>query len=92
MSNFNDRECNQITKLLIDFILTNYPSQYHSDNLPLNQSLLELGVLDSYAVIELVQFIESSWGITVEDYEINKENLGSIINMTNFVYKKIKKN
>lgn len=87
----NDVESNQIAKILIDFILVNYPSQYDSKDLPLNQSLLELGVLDSYGVIELVEFIETTWKIDIDDYEINKKNLGSIISMVDFVCEKVNK-
>ena len=39
---------------------------------------LELGVIDSTGVVELVGEVEERYGITVEDNEITEENFGSL--------------
>ena len=41
-------------------------------------SLLEAGILDSTAAVELVMFIESEFGVAVADDEISVENLDSV--------------
>ncbi|MCJ9670418.1 MULTISPECIES: acyl carrier protein [unclassified Neorhizobium] len=54
-----------------------------------NQSLLESGVIDSTGVLELIAFLEQTYGITVADDEIVPENLDSIDNMTSYLTTKL---
>ena len=56
-----------------------------SRELPLDKSLVEEGILDSYAVIELVSFLERQFKIRIPDEDITKENLGSIHKMADYV-------
>ncbi|AXV14319.1 acyl carrier protein [Neorhizobium sp. SOG26] len=53
------------------------------------QSLLDTGVMDSTGVLELIAFLEQTYGITVADEEIVPENLDSISNMTSFLSTKL---
>ncbi|WP_117195234.1 acyl carrier protein [Rhizobium terrae] len=53
------------------------------------QSLLETGVIDSTGVLELIAFLEQTYGITVADEEIVPENLDSISNMTSYLATKL---
>ena len=79
-----------ITIKLIEFILrTNYSNYYNKNNIPLNESLIEIGILDSYGIIELIEFIESTWAIVIEDDEITKEKFGSINKMTQLIQLKL---
>lgn len=48
-------------------------------------SLLETGILDSTGVLELIEFLEAKYGITVQDTETVPENLGSIANVSRYV-------
>ena len=48
-------------------------------------SLLETGVLDSTGVLELIEFLEEKYQISVEDTETVPENLGSIAGLTRYV-------
>ena len=50
-----------------------------------HDSLLELGVVDSTGVLELVTFIEDRYQITIEDEELVPENLDSIENLVKFI-------
>ena len=52
------------------------------------ESLLDSGVMDSTGVLELIAFIEETYGITVEDSEMLPENLDSIDRVTDFVIRK----
>ena len=49
---------------------------------------LELGVIDSTGVVELVGEVEERYGITVEDNEITEENFGSLAGLVRFVASK----
>jgi acyl carrier protein len=46
---------------------------------------LTLGIVDSLGFVELVEEIQSRYGIEIEDVEITEENLGSIAAITAFV-------
>lgn len=52
------------------------------------ESLLESGILDSTGVLELIEFLEEKYGISVADTETVPENLGSIANVTRYVVAK----
>jgi acyl carrier protein len=50
-----------------------------------DDSFLEQGIIDSTGVLELVAFLESQYGITVDDEELVPENLDSISNLVRFI-------
>ena len=50
--------------------------------------LLEHGVVDSTGVLEIIRFVEETYGIQLEDDEIVPENLGSIARIAQFVERK----
>lgn len=56
--------------------------------IPLNKSLMELGLLDSYGVIDLVSFLEKKYNISIDDDEITLRIFGSIEKMSKLVLKK----
>ena len=51
-------------------------------------SLLDQGIIDSTGVLEVIMFIESKFGVTVEDSEMLPENLDSIERIAAFVARK----
>ena len=80
-------ESSAIREELIKYIF-NKSDLKSEDLIPLDQSLLANGVLDSFAVVELVEFIESNWSIHILDSEFNQESMGSINKMVDLIYKK----
>ena len=52
-------------------------------------SFLDEGIMDSTAALELVDFIEKEFSITVDDEEVIPDNLDSIQNVVNFLKEKI---
>lgn len=69
------------------FIVSNF---YVADPASLNDdaSLLDAGIVDSTGVLEVITFIEGTFGITVEDSEMLPENLDAVNRITAFVQKK----
>ena len=70
---------------LTEFIVTEY---LFGDvtRTPLDDDpLVEEGIIDSTSVLELIEFLESHFGIEVTDAETVPENLGSISALTRFV-------
>ncbi len=51
-------------------------------------SLLDLGIIDSTGILEVVSFVEGEFGIHVDDDEMLPENLDSIARITAFVSRK----
>jgi acyl carrier protein len=58
------------------------------DGLTDDASLLELGIVDSTGVLEIIAFLETTFGLTVEDDEIVPENLDSIDRIVGYVGRK----
>jgi acyl carrier protein len=48
-------------------------------------------VVDSTGVLEIVQFLESDFGVKVEDTEIVPENVDTISRLSAFISRKTKK-
>ena len=77
-----------VSDAIIEFVLENFPSTYDRQSLPTEESLIELGVLDSYGVVELVSFLEENWAITIADSDITRDKMGSITKMASLVLEK----
>ena len=52
-------------------------------------SLLDLGVVDSTGVLEIIAFVESTFGLSVDDDEILPANLDSIARIAAYVDRKL---
>jgi acyl carrier protein len=51
-------------------------------------SLLDQGIIDSTSVLEVIGFIEATFGIKVEDSEMLPDNLDSVARIVAFVGRK----
>jgi acyl carrier protein len=68
------------------------------DNFPLlrgekvdrNQSLVGSGAIDSLGVLELVEFIETRFGLRIPENELLPENLDSVANITRYLSDKLR--
>ncbi len=58
------------------------------DGLTDDASLLGCGVVDSTGVLEVVTFLETTFGLVIEDAEMLPENLDSITRIAAFVERK----
>lgn len=52
-------------------------------------SLLDLGIVDSTGILEVVAFLEEAFEISIDDAEMLPENLDSIRNIVAFVGRKM---
>lgn len=59
------------------------------DTLDDETDIFETGVVTSLFAMELVLYVESAFGITVENDDIDLENFSSIQNVANFVESKL---
>ena len=73
---------------LREFVVENFMMGQDASELSDSGSLLELGIIDSTGVLELVGFLEEKFAITVDDDDLIPDNLDSIDNLVNYVQKK----
>lgn len=59
---------------------------------PINDedSFMETGIIDSTGILELIEFIETTYSITVDENELIPENLDSLNNLNKFILGKKK--
>ena len=77
----------EIKDTIVEFIKTYLRGRNLKKNY--DASLLEEGIIDSVAVIEMVTFLEKTFSIRVEDEEIVPDNLDSVNKIVAYVQKKI---
>jgi len=78
----------QIRAELIEFIVANYLFGDIARIPRDDDHFLEEGIIDSTGILELIEFVESRFGIEVSESETVPENLGSISSLTRFVMSK----
>ena len=69
------------------FIATNFIVE-SMETLKDDDSLLQLQIVDSTGFLELIHFIEDSFGVKVADDEMVPENLETVDNIVHFVGRK----
>jgi acyl carrier protein len=83
-----DRSDAEVRLALRTFVLETFLTGAPPDQLDDSASLLEERIVDSTGVIELVSYIESTFGIAVGDHELLPDNLDSIDRLCAFVHRK----
>jgi len=79
-----------IKSILIQYVIkATFSDKISSKNIDLDKSLLDTGILDSYGIIELTEYIESKWNFVIPEEEFILENFGSVNKMTNYIYSKL---
>ncbi|MDY7031609.1 MAG: acyl carrier protein [Thermodesulfobacteriota bacterium] len=71
-----------------DFVVENFLFG-ESNGLKDETSFLDEGIIDSTGILELVNFCEEEFSISVEDEELVPENLDSINNVVAYLENKI---
>ena len=77
-----------IQKTVRQFIVDNFLFGTDSPGLKNTTSFLESGTIDSTGILELIQFVETAFGIRVDDMEMVPEYLDSLDNIARFVERK----
>lgn len=71
------------------FLVENFLVLDDATELDDGESLLEMGIIDSTGVLELVGFIEQAFGLGVQDQEVIPENLDTVDNVVTYVAGKL---
>jgi acyl carrier protein len=59
------------------------------DTLTDDASFMELGIIDSTGMLELISYLEKTYEIEVTDDELNPDNLDSISKIVDYLSKKL---
>jgi len=62
------------------------------NDVPFDEPLIEMGLLDSSGIIELMSFIERKWNIEISGEDLTVGNIGSVNQIAEFVEQKLSKN
>jgi acyl carrier protein len=54
-----------------------------------DDSFLQEGIVDSVGVLELVLFVEETFGLTVDDQEITPDNFDSVNKLAHYIRSKV---
>jgi acyl carrier protein len=77
-----------VKKQLLAFVEDNFLYLKPDVEVSTSDDLMALGVIDSLGFVELVEEVQSQYGVTVTDVEITEENFGSIDAIARFVERK----
>lgn len=78
-----------IEEAIRGFVQETFLIGQESETINGDTSFLEKGIIDSTGVLELVSFIEQSYGISISDEELVPDNLDSIDQLTRFINRKL---
>jgi len=74
----------QIRAFIIENFLYGQEREFNND-----ASFLEEGIVDSTGVLQLVAFLEETYGIKVEDEELTPQNLDSVNSVAAYLARKV---
>lgn len=87
LSNMHD-ERNGMVETVRKYILHNFLFTDDESVLSNRESLIQKGVIDSTGALEVINFLEDTFGIRVEDAEMVPENLDSVDCIVQYVWSK----
>jgi acyl carrier protein len=80
----NDKVRKEMREFVEESFLYMHPDLELTDD----EDLLAKGVIDSLGFVELVEEVQSRYGVAVQDVEITEDNFGSINAIAGFVERK----
>lgn len=90
MKSINKLEIEKTYNDLLKFLVKLNPS-LKKNELDVKDSLLEKGVIDSFMALELINFIEKKFKIKFSNFNLSRENFGSIEKIVKQIIKNKKK-
>ncbi len=78
-----------IAQQIRQYLVNNFLFSDNGYELAEDASFLEESIVDSTGVLELVMFVEETFGIAVKDEEIVPENFDSISKLAAYIHRKM---
>ena len=73
----------KIQEQLLDFLTRNF--LVSREEIILDESLIDQGIIDSFGLIEIATFMEKSFSIVVSEKQMIRQNFGSVLKIINFI-------
>ena len=80
---------NTILEKLLAFISNNF--MVEPEEIALDKSMVDEGIIDSFGLVEISAFLESEFGVKVEENDMTRENFGSVLKIVAFVERRARK-
>jgi acyl carrier protein len=75
----------EILPQIVSFVVANFLYMRHNKDLKEDDSLLRNGIITSLGVMELVDWVEETFGVQVEPGEITEQNFDTAQSIARFV-------
>ena len=72
-----------------EFMFENFLVGENEEDLDNNDSFLDKGIIDSMGMLELIAFVEETYGVEVEDDEVIPDNFDSVSKLAAYIRKKM---
>jgi acyl carrier protein len=69
------------------FVVHNLMMKKDENLIAFNDALLEKGIIDSWGIVELVEFLRKEFNVAIDDADILPENFASIESIASLVRK-----
>ena len=73
----------------LDFVSRNFLVE--KEEIELDKSLIDEGIIDSFGLLEIASFIEKEFGIIVAEEQMNRDNFGSALKIVDFIEREKKR-
>lgn len=73
----------QIKEQLLDFICRQFLVDL--ENIEVDKSLVDTGIIDSMGLIEITSFIEQNFNLKVNEEQMNRQNFGSVLLIVDYI-------
>ncbi len=73
-----DQSANAVQEKVREFIVRNLMLKHGGAELSVDQPLLESGIMTSFGIVELVSYMERTFGVTIDDYDVVPENFQTV--------------
>lgn len=78
-----------LTTQITGFIHERFPAT--QDDLTPDAPLLEAGLVDSLGILDIVEHIEETYSVTIDDDELLADNFSSVAEIAAFVHAKLQR-
>ena len=79
----------EVMQKLLAFISRNFFVEV--DEINLEESLIDEGIIDSFGLIEITEFINKEFSISITESEMNRDNFGSATKIVGYICRKVAK-
>lgn len=73
----------EIREGLLEFVSTTF--MVDKSEIELDKSMIDMGIIDSMGLIEIVSYLENHYEFKVTEEQMNRDNFGSVLKIVEFV-------